>query len=89
MVNILFSHFIDLWFHCHHRCIVIDVTARVRPPPHFSISVNEALMKPSRIAIWNKDKVVVAIATGVWVTNIAFMIQGNGLTAPAPSSLGL
>ncbi|KAI9441047.1 hypothetical protein F5148DRAFT_1258649 [Russula earlei] len=28
------------------------------------------------IAIWNKDKVVVAVATGVWVVNIGFLIQG-------------
>ncbi|KAH9984831.1 hypothetical protein BJV77DRAFT_1035671 [Russula vinacea] len=29
------------------------------------------------IAIWNKDRVVVAIAFGVWVTNIGFLIQGT------------
>ena len=34
-------------------------------------------MKAPRIAVWNKDRVVVAIATGVWVINIAFLIQGN------------
>ncbi|KAF8481575.1 hypothetical protein DFH94DRAFT_400751 [Russula ochroleuca] len=29
------------------------------------------------IAIWNKNRVVVAIAVGVWVINIAFLIQGT------------
>lgn len=28
------------------------------------------------MAIWNKNRVVVAISLGVWVTNIAFLIQG-------------
>jgi len=28
------------------------------------------------IAVWNKDRVVVAVATGVWVTNIGFLVQG-------------
>jgi len=28
------------------------------------------------IAIWNKNRVVAAISLGVWVTNIAFIIQG-------------
>jgi len=28
------------------------------------------------IAIWNWDKIVVALATSIWVTNIAFLIQG-------------
>lgn len=29
------------------------------------------------IAIWNKNRVVVAISLGVWMTNIAFLIQGE------------
>ena len=34
-------------------------------------------MKASSIAIWNKNRVVAAISLGVWVTNIAFIIQGE------------
>jgi hypothetical protein len=29
------------------------------------------------IAIWNKNKIVVGISFGVWMTNIAFLIQGE------------
>lgn len=29
------------------------------------------------MAIWNKNRVVVAVSLGVWVTNIAFLIQGE------------
>ena len=36
-----------------------------------------ALIKATSIAIWNKNKLVTAIALGVWVTNIAFLIRGN------------
>ncbi|KAH9958776.1 hypothetical protein BC827DRAFT_1218481 [Russula dissimulans] len=28
------------------------------------------------IAIWNKDKVIVAISTGIWVVNVSVIIQG-------------
>jgi hypothetical protein len=30
----------------------------------------------SSIALWNRKKIVIAIATGVWVINIAFLVQG-------------
>ena len=43
------------------------------------------LMEAIRIAIWNKKMIVVAFATGVWVVNVAFLIQGNSL----PPSVGL
>ena len=34
-------------------------------------------MDDSSVAIWNKNRVVVAISLGVWMTNIAFLIQGE------------
>jgi hypothetical protein len=34
------------------------------------------MTEASSIAIWNKKNIVIAIATGVWVTNIAFLVQG-------------
>jgi len=34
-------------------------------------------MKAGRIAIWNKNKVVAAIALGMVVTNFAFFVQGK------------
>jgi hypothetical protein len=33
------------------------------------------------LAIWDKKKIIVAIATGVWGINVIFLIQGN-LCAP-------
>jgi hypothetical protein len=47
-------------------------------------------MCDSSIAIWNKNRVVVAIAVGVWVINIAFLIQGESerLSLP-PCGLGI
>jgi hypothetical protein len=32
-----------------------------------------------RIAIWDRKKIIVAFATGVWGVNIAFLIQGKSL----------
>ena len=46
-------------------------------------------MGGSSIAIWNKDSVVVAIAFGVWVTNIGFLIQGESECLSRPPSCGL
>jgi len=34
-------------------------------------------MEDTRIAIWNRNKIIVALATGVWLTTIAFLIQGE------------
>ena len=37
------------------------------------------LMEAIRIAIWDRKKIIVAFATGVWGVNIAFLIQGKSL----------
>jgi hypothetical protein len=37
------------------------------------------LRKPGRIAIWNMDKIVIAIAIGVWVADVIFAIDGKYL----------
>jgi hypothetical protein len=49
-------------------------------------SVIKRLWTTSSIAIWNKNRVVVAIALGVWVTNIAFLIRGESEHLSAPPS---
>jgi hypothetical protein len=36
-------------------------------------------MEAIRIAIWDRKKIIVAFATGVWGINIAFLIQGKSL----------
>jgi hypothetical protein len=38
-----------------------------------------ALMETSSIAIWNRNKVVTALVTGAWATNVAFLIQGKSV----------
>jgi hypothetical protein len=38
-----------------------------------------------RIAIWKKNRVVVAIAMSLWLVNDAFIIQGN--STPFPPSM--
>jgi len=35
------------------------------------------LIEPSSFAIWNRNKVIVGIATGVWVVNFALMLSGE------------
>jgi hypothetical protein len=43
------------------------------------------LIEASSVAIWNGDKIVVAIATSLWVTDVAVVIQGKSLP---PNSCG-
>jgi hypothetical protein len=35
------------------------------------------LRKLGRVAIWNREKIVILIAMGVWVTDVAFLIIGE------------
>ncbi|KAI9453602.1 hypothetical protein F5148DRAFT_1289011 [Russula earlei] len=51
--------------------IVLRVYVAYLPVP------NPALIEASSIAIWNRNKIVVAIATGVWAVNVAVIIQGK------------
>jgi hypothetical protein len=30
-----------------------------------------------RVAIWNREKIIILIAIGVWVTDVAFLITGE------------
>ncbi len=30
-----------------------------------------------RVAIWNREKIIILIAIGVWVTDVAFLINGE------------
>ena len=38
---------------------------------------SKALMVAARIAIWNRNRIVVMISVGVWLTNVAFMIHSK------------
>jgi hypothetical protein len=37
------------------------------------------LREVGRIAIWNREKIVVVIAMSVWLTDIAFIVDGKYL----------
>ncbi len=41
-------------------------------------------MDHSSFAIWNRNKVIVAIAGAVWVTNLSFQLQGEFKFSPGP-----
>ena len=40
------------------------------------VSPHQALIEAVSIAIWNKNKIAVALAIGTWAINVAFLIQG-------------
>ena len=71
--------FVDLRLHGVHCCFVADCAPHVRPLQRLchDFSPKMALTKATSIAIWDRNKLVTAIALGVWVTNIAFLIRGN------------
>jgi len=35
------------------------------------------LRKLGRVAIWNRENIVILVAMGVWVTDVAFLINGE------------
>ena len=43
------------------------------------MSLNQPLIEIASIAIWNRNKVVMAAAIGVWCVNLGFLIQGRSL----------
>jgi len=47
-----------------------------------TISINKVLIDATSAAIWNRSKIAVAMAIGVWAINIIFIIQGMFLLLP-------
>ena len=37
------------------------------------------------MAIWNKEKIIISIAMGVWATDVAFLINGEYPEHPLPT----
>ena len=35
------------------------------------------LRELGRVAIWNRDKIIILIAMAIWVTDVAFLINGE------------
>ena len=47
-----------------------------------SVPVLTTLINAARIAIWERNRVIVAVALGMWATNIIFLIQGRPRPLP-------
>lgn len=43
----------------------------------FPVFHNQSVTADTSIAIWNKNRIVVVLAVGVWMINIGFLIQGE------------
>ena len=41
-----------------------------------TISPHKTLIEAASVAIWNRNKIAVALAIGTWVINVAFLILG-------------
>ena len=66
----------------HVHLLTIDCSSRVRPRQYFhdtTIFLDQTFIEVVRIAVWNKNKVAVAAATILWITNAAFFIQCKSL----------
>lgn len=70
------------------RLFAINCSSRVCPRQHFYYLTIPPLPPQLRclsrffsIAIWNRNKVVVATAIGVWVIDVGFFLQGKSLLA--------
>jgi hypothetical protein len=37
------------------------------------------LIEATRIAIWDRDRTIIALATGIWGMDVASLIQGKSL----------
>ena len=69
-------------------CFTIDRSSRVRPRSYFCcmiISPNLALIGAVSVAIWNKHRIAMGMAIGIWGINVVLHIQGE---SPPPIVFG-
>ena len=71
----------------HCRLFSLDCYSYVSVVLYFCAGAsfpNQALIEPevSSIAIWNRNKIVMAIAGGLWLSNVAASIEGKSLPLP-------
>lgn len=69
---------------------VIDRSAHVSLHHHHLftiIYINKALIETASSAIWNRNRVAVAAAIGVWLINVGFLIQGRSRLLPLLQSI--
>jgi hypothetical protein len=70
--------FLGLWLPCPFLFFTIDRAPYVSPSlPHHMNLPNWVLIELTSIAIWNKNRVVIALATCVWGIYLAFFIEGE------------
>jgi hypothetical protein len=79
--------FLGDWLLEHCRLFSLDCYSHVSVVLHFYARAsfpNQALIEPevSSIAIWNRNKIIVAIAGGLWLSNVAASIEGKSLPLP-------
>jgi hypothetical protein len=64
------------------RCLAVDCSSHVCLDLHLRSTIIFAeliLIGASSIAIWNRKKVIVAMAITLWGINVAFLIEGRSL----------
>lgn len=75
--------FLVLWVFSDYRCFSLDCVPHVRRSiPLFGSRTTDHLPKlinthAASLAIWNGNKVVIALAAGTWGINVIFLIQGK------------
>ena len=70
-----------LLLHYYFPLYVISCNPHVSFPRFHTSCILERRSEDSlSIAIWNKNKAIVALVTGLWIVNVAFLIQGKSLT---------
>ena len=85
LCTFLLYHSPDLCIHDISLLFAIDHTPHVSPPAIFQRGCSWGW--PGSIAIWNRNKTVVALVIVVWVTNISFLIHGKSLFTGPVSEL--
>jgi hypothetical protein len=60
-----------------HVSLILNFAAGVIP--------SQPLIEASSTAIWNRDKIVTAIAASVWFTNVATSIHGKHCSLSLPT----
>jgi hypothetical protein len=72
---------IGLWLLGAFLCFAFDRTSHVSTTllcfPIILNFPNWILVEPDSIAIWNKNKIVMALTISVWATHFACIIQGK------------
>ena len=71
-------------------CFDVDRSSHVSPPyvPLHHLPSKSGAHWAVSTAIWNRNKIAVAVAIGVWAINIAFFIQGRSVSPSIAEHVG-